>query len=921
MGRPKRNYAVPEPGRYEFNRVRLLDRIAVAGPSLVLVSAPAGYGKSTLLAQYARQQRQAAWVTLSQDATDVRDLALSLARSAQLKYGLKAHRFYTALREGRGADKLASSLAEDVNATGSRFTFIADGIERLSGDASDWLSVFIDHLEPLHRIALAGRLDNGIRPDPNRGREVLRLSADELAFDLEETRILFDLVECPLPVEQVWQQVAGWPLALKMIASGASVGAIDLVVERLETLPHPLQETLPDLSVLSTWSDEDASKLGLKLPEGWLETLGASGLPLVFLDGVTCRPHDLLRSALLELLKRDPARYALRQRAAAALYAEHGEELSAIRAALEAGDLERAVMWVREAVFQWGLRWEWTTVRDHLSAFPRGALPPDLRTYLGASLSQTGALAEGEMILKEVVSEGNADALAFVSLGMGAVGRNDFSSALRCAEAGLPLARVPYKAVFLNQLKAVSLVGQDWDAASAAAEEALRIARTVGHPALLLGAITASVYAGLGKERADPQAYAAFYRQARAELQRAVDMVRSEGYFNQMLSAVTVLAHLDFQLGESERSLSLIEEMTARAAKHPNALPYMYMRRGDHYQAKGDFVRAVEEYERGYAVSEALNPGVLHLFAFALCECSRYLGQLDQAHKWLNDAVKPGLNNAPRTIHDPNHHLFRGLLAFDAGDLDRAERTLRTFCNEATRLTEYLHRIVLARAYLAEVARCRGRLLKAHTDALQTSAMRYGTSWALQRESRYLRPLYDECISRGWHVELFSPSVSKRRHTLKLRTLGLPQAELNGQTLNLPPKAFAVLVYLALEGPSTADDIIEAVWEGDDRLQANVRGQVHTLRKAFTHLLGVREGKDLLGYHARQRCYELSPDVAIDLDAITLERAVTGSRSAKERALQLYEMNFLIGLKTPWARQLRERFRSSAQRVHIELSK
>lgn len=919
MGRSKRNYAVPEPARYEFDRVRLLDRIDAAAPSLVLVIAPAGYGKSTLLAQFARQQRQVAWVTLSQDATDVRDLALSLARSAQLKYGLEAHHFYMALREGRGADRLASSLAEDVKSTGNRFTFIVDGIERLSGDASDWLSVFIDHLGPLHRIVLAGRLENGIRLEASRGRKVLRLSAEELAFDLEEARILFDLAECPIPVEQVFRQVAGWPLALKMIASGASAAAIDLIVERVETLPRALRESLPDLSVLSTWSGEDASKLGLVLPEGWLEMLRTSGLPLVFLDGATCRPHDLLRNALLELLKRDSARYALRQRAAATFYADQEEELSAIRAALEAGDLERAVMWVRTAVFEWGLRWEWTTVRDHLSAFPRGALPPDLRTYLGASLSQTGALAEGETILKEVIAEGKADALTFVSLGMGAVGRNDFSSALHCAEAGLPLAGAPYEAVFLHQLKAVSLVGQDWDAASAAAEEALRIARTVGHPALLLGAVTANVYAGLGRERTDLQTYGAFRRQARAELQRAVDMVRSEGYFNQMLSAVTVLAHLDFQLGESERSLGLIEEMTARAAKHPNALPYMHMRRGDHHQAKGEFVRAVEAYERGYDVSKALNPGVLHLFAFALCECSRYLDRSDQARRWLDNTVKPGVNDVPRTIHDPNHHLFQGLLAFDEGDLDRAERALHAFLNEATKLTEYLHRIVLAHAYLAEVTRCRGRLAKTHIDALRTSVMRYGTSWALQRESRHLQPLYDECVSRGWHVELFSPSVPKRRYALRLRTLGLPQAELNGQTLNLPPKAFAVLVYLALEGPSTADDIIEAVWESDERLQANVRGQIHTLRKAFAGIS--EEGKDLLRYHAQQHSYKLSSKVAIDLDTVTLERAIAGSHSAKERALQLYEMDFLVGLKSLWARQLRERFRSLAQRLHMELSK
>lgn len=912
-----RNYAVPKPARYEFDRKRLLGQIGASETSLVLVIAPAGYGKSILLAQYARKQRLAAWVTLTQEATDVHDLALSLVRSGQLKYDLEASRFYASLREGRGAYKLAASLSEDVNASGKRFTFVIDGLEKLSSDASNWLSTFVDYLDLKHRVVLAGRRDNGFMLEAGRGRNVVRLSTDELAFDLEETRILLSLAEAALPAEQVWQQVEGWPVALKMIASGASADATDLITAPLTTLPPSLQEVLPDLSVLFTWSEEDASALGLDLPDGWLDTLSSSGLPLVLLDQTSCRPHDLLRGALLEQLKCDPARYTQRQRDAATLYLEQGETISAIRAALEAGDLERAVGWVRESVFQWGMRWEWTTVRELLSAFPLQALPPDLRTYLGASLSQTGALAEGETILRGVVQEGSADALTFVSLGMGAMGRNDFSSALRCADAGLPLARAPFETVFLLQLKGLSLVGQDWDAASRAGEEALKVAKTVGHPALLLGAVVTKVYAGLGKERKNPQEYGTFYQEARAELQHAVDLVRSEGYFNQLLSAVTVLAHLDFQLGESERSLHLVEEMMARAEKHPNALPYMYMRRGDHYQAKGDFTRAVEEYERGFAVSERLNPGVLHLFAFSLCECLRYLGQPDEARSWLGNAVRSGINDVPKTILDPNHHYFWGVLAFDEGDLDSAEQALQTFIDQATRLTDYFHRIVLAHAYLAEVARRRNHLTENHIDVLQKATLRYRTLWALQRESLYLRPLYDECIAHSWHSELFAPPVQQETHTLRLRTLGVPTAELDGQHLDLPPKPLSVLVYLAMNSPCPADEIVKAVWKGEEQLHANVRAQIHIIRKAFNDV--TNEGKALLRYDAQSRLYGLS--LSVNVDTLALERAVTGSPDKKQRAVRAYELDFMLALDSEWANRLRTRFYSVKEKLIIELSK
>ena len=521
------------------------------------------------------------------------------------------------------------------------------------------------------------------------------------------------------------------------------------------------------------------------------------------------------------------------------------------------------------------------------------------------------------MILQGIVAEGSADALTYVSLGMGAIGRNDFSSALRCANAGLPLARAPYESVFLLQLQGLSLIGQDWEAASRAGEKALEIAQTVGHPALLLGAVYTNVYAGMGVERRDPGEYGAFYRQARAELQHAVDLVRAEGYFNQTLAAVTVLAHLDFQLGESERSRHLVEETMARAERHPNALPYMHMRRGDHDQARSDFVQAVNEYERGFAVSEQLNPGVLHVFAFSLCECFRYLGQPDKARTWLAKAVRFGVNDVPKTIRDPNHDYFRGVLAFSEGDLDRTEQALHAFTAQVTHLTEYFHRIVLAHAYLAEVARRRNCLTEAHIDALQKVALRYRTFWALQREARYLRPLYHECIARGWHRELFTQPEQRRVHTLKIRTLGVPEAELNGQRLDLPPKPLAVLVYLALQGPCPTDDIVKAVWKDEEQLHANVRAQVHIIRKTFANVTD--EGKALLRYEAKSRTYALA--LSLEVDALTLERAVAGSLNEKEKAVWAYEMDFMLALDSEWAQQLRQHLSVTRDKLATNLSK
>jgi len=62
-------------------RTPLVNRLRASGTPLVAVSAPAGYGKTTLLAQWAaRDERPCAWLTLDDDLNDPHALRASLAR-------------------------------------------------------------------------------------------------------------------------------------------------------------------------------------------------------------------------------------------------------------------------------------------------------------------------------------------------------------------------------------------------------------------------------------------------------------------------------------------------------------------------------------------------------------------------------------------------------------------------------------------------------------------------------------------------------------------------------------------------------------------------------------------------------------------------------------------------------------------------
>ncbi len=73
---------LPRPLPAEVVRAALHERIARAdNASLIVVAAPSGYGKTTLLGQIARASNHAAWLTLSDRHADLKSLTDALMAS------------------------------------------------------------------------------------------------------------------------------------------------------------------------------------------------------------------------------------------------------------------------------------------------------------------------------------------------------------------------------------------------------------------------------------------------------------------------------------------------------------------------------------------------------------------------------------------------------------------------------------------------------------------------------------------------------------------------------------------------------------------------------------------------------------------------------------------------------------------------
>jgi LuxR family maltose regulon positive regulatory protein len=209
-----------------------LQRIGAAGEdtAVLLVEAPAGYGKTSLIAQWRLDWLQggAAVAWLSLDAGDspitlVSGIALGLRRSmGRANFGADA---IDAVRRGVGTASALTSLLAEITEASCPMVLVLDNGERI-GDASavDVLDYLLHNLPPNLRVVVATRPPARTRTLDLLGQGLLRrVTAADLCFDLPEaiqlltsrfgSRIDADLCA------RLQEITGGWPLGLQLAAA------------------------------------------------------------------------------------------------------------------------------------------------------------------------------------------------------------------------------------------------------------------------------------------------------------------------------------------------------------------------------------------------------------------------------------------------------------------------------------------------------------------------------------------------------------------------------------------------------------------------------------------------------------------------------------------------------------------------------
>lgn len=218
----------PLSSRGGIDRTPLLDKLRQTQARIVLLLAPAGYGKTTLMVQWMeqilREGGYASWLALDQSHNDPAQLMSDL-------YG--ALRDAMAASFGPGDPQAPESsdhwlaLLERMGPDAPRHTLFLDEFEKISSEAAQQVArLLANRLPPTLRLVISSRDKPSLGLERYRVRgELLELTAGDLRFDLGETRrFLGGRMSAPLPtvlVEKLQHVTHGWPAALQLTALAA----------------------------------------------------------------------------------------------------------------------------------------------------------------------------------------------------------------------------------------------------------------------------------------------------------------------------------------------------------------------------------------------------------------------------------------------------------------------------------------------------------------------------------------------------------------------------------------------------------------------------------------------------------------------------------------------------------------------------
>lgn len=473
--------ARPQVSATSIRRTPVIERMQADPAGVILVSAPAGFGKTSLLAQWAAvTSDDVAWVTLDHRDRSRRRFWLYVigAIETQRPEALES-----------SADAVASSwiphgefeeiLHADLSSLSSGLTVVLDDFHlAATSELEESVAAAVAVCPPGVRFVIATRHDPIMRVARWRADDsLLEVRASDLRLDADQVARLAARLEVDRGViGTLVERTAGWPVAVRLALqqaerrsdpssylaglNGTTRDIADyLRNELLDGLPTDHRQFLMSAAALSTLSGEVLDGLLDRSDSTiMLRDLERRGVLLTALDEASTMfslhelESDFLRSELEHTYPGLRAELLVR---AANWYRVRGQYEEAIVCALDAEDFDIAAELINGHWRDFTSAGRRVVIVDHLTRIPADVLENDVRLVITAAwmasldgdwpaaetlLDRIDALDDGAP-LPDGFPSASAAALLIVAI-MNWRGFSDMERATRAADAAIPPTHV-----------------------------------------------------------------------------------------------------------------------------------------------------------------------------------------------------------------------------------------------------------------------------------------------------------------------------------------------------------------------------------------------------------------------------------------------------------------------------------------------
>jgi LuxR family transcriptional regulator, maltose regulon positive regulatory protein len=427
----------PHPTNELLARERLTRTLLEARKPLVLLAAPPGFGKTTLLQQWREAETRpfaAVWIDVADDdpilfwSRIVEALRAAVPAFARSENGFDA-------RRADAVDSLVLKLEHDLGLVDGELVLALDDFQNAGGRVHESLALFLSRLPDNITLALSTRADPPVIPLATlRARgQLLELRAVDLCFSQEEEEAFLNknagLRLEPDTLTTLHERTEGWPAGVYLASlslrdaenpkefvagfGGSNRHVVDYLTEVvIDSLDARRQRFLLETSILESISAPLADVVtGRSDSADLLDELERANLFLVALDDHRewYRYHQLFGGLLrARLLRHEPQHFLELHRRAFEWHRSHERIHQAVLHAVAAQDVDAA----RDLVAaSWAPRLDAAQARRTLrwlDGLPPESVAADARLLLAEawSLWSTNRVEDGARVLRAAAEAG-----------------------------------------------------------------------------------------------------------------------------------------------------------------------------------------------------------------------------------------------------------------------------------------------------------------------------------------------------------------------------------------------------------------------------------------------------------------------------------------------------------------------------------